>query len=86
MIKRVQYQIQKNFNGPPILTDKVRSAIKHMKHDKAPVPDDINIEMIAAMEDMAVETITKLLNDILDTTRDHEIWKSMITYASQHGT
>ena len=59
MIKRVQYQIQKNFNGPPILTDKVRSAIKHMKHGKAPGPDNINIEMIKGMEDMGVEIIKK---------------------------
>ena len=78
--ERVEYKIQKNFDGPPIPTDEVRSAIKHMKHGKAPGTDNINIEMIAAMEFVGVETITKRLNEIYDTAQiPTDLFQSIFT-------
>ena len=38
--------IMMNFDGPPIMKDEVRKAVKLMKKGKAAGPDKITVEMI----------------------------------------
>ena len=59
--------IYTNFEGPPIMEEEVRFAIKKMKAGKASGPDNITIEMIEPLEDLGVTVLTELLNDIYNT-------------------
>ena len=59
--------IKKNIEGPPIMKDEVRQAIKSMKLNKATGPDGISIEMIQCLDELGVDVMTKLINRIYDT-------------------
>ena len=59
--------IKKNIEGPPIMKDEVKNAIKTMKNNKAPGPDGITSEMIQSLEELGVDILTKLTNKIYDT-------------------
>ena len=58
---------KKNMEGPSIMKDEVRQAIKSMKSNKATGSDGISAEMIQSLDELGVDTITKLINDIYDT-------------------
>ena len=58
---------QDNDDGPIILKDEVRSAIKSIKCGKAPGNDKIRIEMIKALDECGIDLITKLANKIYET-------------------
>ena len=62
-----EHIVEKNSEGPPIMRDEVRAALKRMKPGKAPGPDNITTEMIEALEESGIEKITVLLNEIYDT-------------------
>ena len=59
--------IKKNIEGPPIMKDEVRQAIKSMKKNKATGPDGIAAEMIQSLDELGVDVFTKLINKIYDT-------------------
>jgi len=56
-----------NNEGPPILEEEVISALKKMKNGKAAGPDNITKEMIDALEEFGISTVTKLLNNIYNS-------------------
>ena len=60
-------EIKKNLEGPSILQEEVKAAIKKMKKGKATGPDNIPIEIIVALESLGIEMTTKLLNAIYDS-------------------
>ncbi|XP_047469237.1 uncharacterized protein LOC125025306 [Penaeus chinensis] len=60
-------EIHKNMEGLKILQSKIRSAVKKMKKNKAPGPDEIVIEMIDALEDFGIQRLTTITNIIYDT-------------------
>ncbi|GFR94597.1 endonuclease-reverse transcriptase [Elysia marginata] len=64
-----------NFAGPPILKDKVRTAIWKMKNGKATGPDNITAEKIKALDEFGINKITELLDEIYETG---EIPKDML--------
>ena len=53
--------------GEPIMESEVKMAISKMKDGKALGPDGIAIEMIRALEELGINTLTHLLNDIYNT-------------------
>src|ERR1700730_11546481 len=53
-------QIRKDIDGPNILKDEVRFAIKRMKRNKACGPDNIFAELLHATEEFSVENIAEL--------------------------
>ena len=53
-------QIRKDMDGPEILKDEVRFAIKQMKHNKACGPDNIYAELLQATEEFSVDKITEI--------------------------
>src|ERR1700730_4032745 len=57
-------QIRKDIDGPNIVKDQVRFAIKHMKRNKACGPDGMFAELLHAAEEFSVEKITEIANDI----------------------
>ena len=59
--------IKKDLDGPPILKEEVKAAIKKMKPGKTAGPDNIPIEVIATLEEVGIEVTTKLLNSIYDS-------------------
>jgi hypothetical protein len=59
--------IKKNIEGPSIMKDEVRQAIKSMKTNKATGPDGISIEMIQSLDELGLDVMTKLINKIYDT-------------------
>ena len=61
------FQIEGKLEGPTILADEVREAIKHIRHGKATGPDNISIEMIAALENFGIVQLTTILNQIYET-------------------
>ncbi|XP_047489118.1 uncharacterized protein LOC125039323 [Penaeus chinensis] len=60
-------EIHKNMEGPKILQSEIRSAVKKMKKNKAPCPDEIVIEMIDALKDFGIQRLTTITNIIYDT-------------------
>ncbi|KAG1679705.1 Craniofacial development protein 2 [Nymphon striatum] len=60
-------ELIKNIDGPPILEDEVKAAMRKMKHGKATGPDNIPIEAISALEDLGIKMTTKFLNLIYDS-------------------
>ena len=55
----------KNFDGPPIMKDGVRKAVKSMKKGKAAGPDKITVEMIESLDEFGIEImLTDFLNAI----------------------
>ena len=59
--------IRKDMDGPEILKDEVRFAVKHMKRNKACGPDNIYAELLHASEEFSVEKITEIANDIYNS-------------------
>ncbi|GFS03869.1 RNA-directed DNA polymerase from mobile element jockey-like [Elysia marginata] len=57
---------QKPYEGPPILKDEVRKAMKMMNHGRAAGPDGITIEALIALGEWGISQITDLLNIIYD--------------------
>ena len=56
-----------NQDGNLIMEDEVRHVVRKMKSIKAPGPDDISSEMITALDEVGINTVTKLLNNLYDT-------------------
>ena len=59
--------IRKNIEGPRILKAEVTAAIAHTKRNKAAGPDGIVVEMIEALEDFGIDTMTEIINEIYDS-------------------
>ena len=59
--------IKKNFDGPPIMKDEVRKAVKSMKKGKAAGPDKITVEMIESLDEFGIDMLTDFLNAIYGT-------------------
>ena len=58
----------KNFDGPPIMKDQVRKAVKSMKKGKAAGPDKITVEMIESLDEFGIDImLTDFLNAIYDS-------------------
>ena len=64
----------KNFDGPPIMKDDVRKAVKSMKKGKAAGPDKITVEMIESLDEFGIDMLTDFLNAIMT------VEKSPLTY------
>ena len=45
----------KNFDGPPIMKDEVRKAVKSTKKGKAAGPDNITVEMIESLDEFGID-------------------------------
>ena len=60
-------QIRKTMEGPEILKDEVRFAIKKMKRNKACGPDNIFAELLQATEEFSVDKITEIANDMYNS-------------------
>ena len=71
-------EINKPIEGPKILHDEVRAAMKKMKYGKAAGPDNITIEAFSALDDCGIVIITNLLNDIYHNV---EIPKEMCKFS-----
>ena len=70
--------IKRNLEGPSILQEEVKVAIKKMKNGKAIGPDNIPVEMIVALDDLGIDMTTKLLNAIYDSgTIPEDLCKSV---------
>ena len=59
--------IMKNFDGPPIMKDDVRKAVKSMKKGKAAGPDKITVEMIESLDEFGIYMLPDFLNAIYDS-------------------
>ena len=59
--------IRKPMDGPTILKSEVKAAISKIKRNKAKGPDGIVIEMIQALDDLGIESVTNIANRIYDT-------------------
>ena len=59
--------IMKNFDGPPIVKDEVRKAVKLMKKGKTAGPDKITVEMIESLDEFGIDMLTDFLNAIYDS-------------------
>ena len=59
----------KKFEGPPIMKDEVRKAVKSMKKGKAAGPDTITVEMIESLDEFGIDRsmLTDFLNAIYDS-------------------
>ena len=53
-----------NPEGPEILIEEVRKAIKHLKENKAPGKDGIIGEQLKALDEESLKILTNSLNDI----------------------
>ena len=53
--------------GPPILKDEVRNALRKSQNGKAAGEDGITTEMIRTLEEFGVDTLTDLYNDMYAT-------------------
>ena len=56
-----------NPEGPEILIEEVKKAIKHLKESKAPGEDGITGEHLKALDEEALKILTDILNDIYNT-------------------
>ena len=59
--------IMNNFDGPPIMKDEVRKAVKLMKKGKTAGPDKIIIEIIESLDEFGIDMLTDFLNAIYDS-------------------
>ena len=58
--------IRKKIEGPRILTSDVSAAIARTKRNKTAGPDEVLVEMIEALNDFGIDTMTELINEIYD--------------------
>ena len=56
-----------NEEGNVILKDEVRYAFRKTKSGKAAGPDDLPFELIAALDELGLKSVTRLLNSIYDS-------------------
>ena len=56
-----------NEEGNAILKDEVRFAFRKMKSGKAAGPDELPFELIAALDELGLKSVTRLLNSIYDS-------------------
>ena len=59
--------IMKNVDGPPIMKDEVRKAVKLIKKGKTAGPDKITVEMIESLDEFGIDMLTDFLNTIYDS-------------------
>ena len=59
--------IMKKFDGPPIMKDEVRKAVKLMKKGKTAGPDKITVEIIESLDEFGIDMLTDFLNAIYDS-------------------
>ena len=59
--------IQKNMDGPKILTSEVRTDVSKTKRNKAAGPGEIVVKIITAMDDFGLEKLTACINETYDT-------------------
>ena len=59
--------IVEDMEGPNILKSEIRAATGKVKKGKAVGPDDVSVEMIAAMGDEGIDLLYKIFNHIYDT-------------------
>ena len=52
--------------GPPIMKDEIRNALRSMKDGKAAGPDNITSEMIKATDELGITKLHSLLNRMYD--------------------
>ena len=72
------FRIRTNSEGPQILKSEVEYAMKKITKGKALGPDSINIELLEALEEFGVDQITKILNNIYETSqRPEDLSKSI---------
>ena len=50
-----------------IMESEIRAAMKKMKRNKPCRPDDINLEILEALEEFVIKTITKIANDTYES-------------------
>ncbi|NNK28772.1 MAG: reverse transcriptase family protein, partial [Flavobacteriaceae bacterium] len=62
-------------NVPPIEKDEVELAIRDMKKDKAPGPDEIDIDTIKEAGEPMIRELTKLFNLCLQSHKIPALWK-----------
>ena len=53
--------------GPSILKDEIKNALKNIKNGKAVGPDNISTEMVYALEDLGIEKLGAIMNKMYDT-------------------
>ena len=58
------FDFSEPLSGPEILKSGIEKAMKQMKLNKAPGPDDICNEMMQTLDDMGLNTMPKLFNKI----------------------
>ena len=56
-----------NEEGYAILEEEIHNAFRKMKNGKAAGPDDLPFELIAALDELGIKSVTKLVNNIYDT-------------------
>ncbi|XP_016106680.1 uncharacterized protein [Sinocyclocheilus grahami] len=61
-----------------ITKGEVRRALKRMKRGKAVGPDDIPVEVWKCLGEMAVEFLTRLFNEVLESERMPEEWRRSV--------
>ena len=62
-----EFQVECLDEGPDIMMEEVRYALKKMEAGKAVGPDELCVELIEALEEVGVEHFTKVLNKIYST-------------------
>ena len=75
-------QIRKVMEGPKVLKDEVRFAIKKMKRNKACGPDNIFAELLQATEEFSVDIITEIANDMYNSDNIKEDLSKINIYSS----
>ena len=74
-------QLHKEEEGNVILEEEVRNAFRKMKSGKAAGPDDLPFELIAALDELGIKSVTKLVNSIYDTGTIPEDMKKSVYIA-----
>ncbi|GFR82208.1 endonuclease-reverse transcriptase [Elysia marginata] len=70
----------RNNEGPPIMEEEVRNAIRKMNHNKATGPDETPVELFDALNETCLVHFTELISLIYDTGQ----WPSDLKKISIH--
>ncbi|GFO48449.1 endonuclease-reverse transcriptase [Plakobranchus ocellatus] len=71
-------EMKKSLKAPTILKEEVEAVIKNIKNGKATGPDNIPIEIIAALDNLGIDLTRKLFNAIHDSgTIPRDVCKSV---------
>ncbi|KAF7649500.1 hypothetical protein LDENG_00140040, partial [Lucifuga dentata] len=76
--RRVEEVTVVNQEVAKISKDEVRRSLKRMKSGKAVGPDDIPVEVWKCLGEVAVEFLTRLFNEILESERMPEEWRRSV--------